>query len=442
MRLRTVVLSGITTSIHTGSKRNLSRVLHDAMKGRILLFTIQNSPSSHHVIDFLNDRKLDFQTVDLDVHQDIREDVLAESGRKTVPLLFFNQVCLGGWEEISNMATEEVDKLVGDVNSTEPSDKIMSWIQQIEEGVVESGTGGEDDVSIFSDGNEVKNAVNKDDQYLLQEDQAPTTTAETSTANTVPTASQMAKEIRMLMLSLKGNHISEDGKKVDYKKMAEDPEFKVFKEKTLQLKDVSLNGASRDEKIALFINLYNALVIHSMVEYGPPTNMLQRYKFFNTASYVIDGHRYTLQDMENGVLRANRKAMGAFRKPFSSGDPRLEVALKECEPRVHFALVCGAKSCPPIGTYQVEKIDKQLDLATKSFISGDDVLVNISKQEVQISQIFKWYSVDFGNNKNEIVQWIHNHLGEGEKKTQLHQLLEGGKFKLSHLPYNWDLNKK
>lgn len=43
-------------------------------------------------------------------------------------------------------------------------------------------------------------------------------------------------------------------------------------------------------------------------------------------------------------------------KPFGSSDPRLKVALETPEPLIHFALVCGAKSCPPIKTYSAEVI--------------------------------------------------------------------------------------
>ena len=45
---------------------------------------------------------------------------------------------------------------------------------------------------------------------------------------------------------------------------------------------------------------------------------------------------------------------GMFSRPFGKSDPRLAIALEECEPLVHFALVCGAKSCPPIKTYSAE----------------------------------------------------------------------------------------
>ena len=77
-------------------------------------------------------------------------------------------------------------------------------------------------------------------------------------------------------------------------------------------------------------------------------------QFFNSVCYIIGGYEYSLQDIENGVLRANRRGVGMLSLPFSTHDPRLRVALDSCEPLVHFGLVCGAKSCPPIATYTAD----------------------------------------------------------------------------------------
>ena len=90
-------------------------------------------------------------------------------------------------------------------------------------------------------------------------------------------------------------------------------------------------------------------------------------------SYIIGGLSYSLNDMENGILRNNRRSMGTlYMRPFSSDDPRLELAIEPVDPRIHFALNCGAKSCPPIKTFSALEIDDQLDLATKAFLEVSD----------------------------------------------------------------------
>ena len=116
--------------------------------------------------------------------------------------------------------------------------------------------------------------------------------------------------------------------------------------------DGSFTELIRTDKIAFFINIYNALVIHAHVERGVPTSTYQRYKFFSGMSYNIGGYNLSLNDIENGVLRSNRAAMATlYMKPFSASDPRMKIILPEVEPRIHFALNCGAKSCPPIKTF-------------------------------------------------------------------------------------------
>lgn len=97
---------------------------------------------------------------------------------------------------------------------------------------------------------------------------------------------------------------------MDYSSIKSSSEFHNYETLTLSLQRVDIESASREEKLAFFINVYNALVIHANVVRGPATSLWQRYKFFNHSRYIIGGHSYSLQDIENGVLRANRKGVG------------------------------------------------------------------------------------------------------------------------------------
>ena len=65
---------------------------------------------------------------------------------------------------------------------------------------------------------------------------------------------------------------------VDYKGIAQDPKFEKYVKATGQLARVDIQSATREEKLAFFINVYNALVIHATVKRGPPVNIWQRYK--------------------------------------------------------------------------------------------------------------------------------------------------------------------
>jgi hypothetical protein len=83
-------------------------------------------------------------------------------------------------------------------------------------------------------------------------------------------------------------------------------QFQSYKKLTIELQRVDVAALPRNARLAFFINVYNALVIHGTVEKGKPKNMLSKFNFFRKTAYNIAGHVYSLNDIENGVLRANR----------------------------------------------------------------------------------------------------------------------------------------
>ncbi|KAF6719484.1 hypothetical protein FQA47_000962 [Oryzias melastigma] len=318
------------------------------------------------------------------------------TSRSTVPQIFFNSVYVGGNEELQKLAPEELQRLVSLVR-TEPLPA---------------------------------------DALPLPEEN-PSEPADLETDN----AAELSLLLREMILKLFSEHLSADGKSVDYKGMSVNPAFERYCDLAIQLQRVELLSLSREEKLAFFINIYNALVIHGYLRLGAPTNWWHRYRFFNYVSYLIGGEVFTLQDIENGVLRGNRKGVAQLRKPFSKTDPRLQVALPDVEPLIHFALNCGAKGCPPIKTYTPQDIDSQLRTAAEAFLENDDAcVVDSGKGEVRLSQIFKWYRADFGDTDEKLLKWVLDHMSDSPKKTSLQGVLSGGKTKVSFLPYDWSSN--
>jgi hypothetical protein len=108
------------------------------------------------------------------------------------------------------------------------------------------------------------------------------------------------------------------------------------------------------------------------------------------------------------------------------------------ERRIHFALNCASRSCPPIRAYLPEKIEGQLDLATRSFIAEDIELLP-HRMELRISSIFKWFASDFGGRRGTL-NFLLAHLSDEGKKDWLACQRERVKF--SYKPYDWGLNGK
>ena len=94
----------------------------------------------------------------------------------------------------------------------------------------------------------------------------------------------------------------------------------------------------------------------------------------------------------NGTAQKYTREVTVFTYPIPSpGDPRLKIALSEAEPRIHFALNCGAKSCPPIKTFSAEEVQKQLDVATQSYLESEEALkIEEDKATVYLSMLLKW----------------------------------------------------
>lgn len=80
----------------------------------------------------------------------------------------------------------------------------------------------------------------------------------------------------MVLLELYDKHMFPDGKSINYVALARDKLFSQFITATTELQRVDVSGLTRDERMALFLNLYNILIVHSIAVL-PPANLVQRY---------------------------------------------------------------------------------------------------------------------------------------------------------------------
>jgi hypothetical protein len=113
--------------------------------------------------------------------------------------------------------------------------------------------------------------------------------------------------------------------------------------------------ATDSERLAFWINLYNALIVDAVITLGVKQSVQAVKGFFWRAAYTIGGQRFSAHDIEHGILRANAAHPAIPGPHFASGDPRRRHSLVQLDPRVHFALVCGARSCPPIAPSSISR---------------------------------------------------------------------------------------
>lgn len=152
-----------------------------------------------------------------------------------------------------------------------------------------------------------------------------------------------------------------------------------------------LNNSAR--QLAFWINLYNAAVQYTLSK----DNSLYEDKdeYFGRDQVKIAGHTISLDLIEHGILRHSKikYALGYFNKWFIS-DFEEKFRLKEADPRIHFALNCGAKSCPPIPILRPSTVNYQLDKATAQFLKHT---TQVKDEEVWVTPLMSWFRGDFGN---------------------------------------------
>jgi len=246
--------------------------------------------------------------------------------------------------------------------------------------------------------------------------------------------------LTLAMADLKAGFIDLETGGVRYGNIRGSDVFERYKNLAGELKKFDLTSLkSREQRLAFWINIYNTMVIHGVIELSLQRSVKEFPRFFDRLIYEIGGHRFSLNEIEHGILRGNRRHPYRLFRPFRRRDPRIVFAATPIDPRIHFALVCGARSCPPIGFYEAEQIDFQLQLAAASFVNSPQVRVLPGENTLSLSMIFKWYKSDFGEDKKGLIETVLQFLDEGEPKEYLKQ--RRARIRVSYQPYDWSLNQ-
>ena len=200
---------------------------------------------------------------------------------------------------------------------------------------------------------------------------------------------------------------------IDYKSWQQDPKHQEAM--NLLTQDVPSTYTQREQKISFWINAYNLLVIDLIISNAPDISIQHIGGIvgdpWNIYSWKIGGDTYSLEQIHQEQLRPLK------------------------EPRIHFALTCGAISCPPIKKtpYYAKKIYSQLEKQTAQYIASpqgtrlrDADRRNETRKQVYTSPIFKWYRVDF--NRGKVADFLASYLDMNHAELA------------DSLEFDWELN--
>jgi hypothetical protein len=177
-------------------------------------------------------------------------------------------------------------------------------------------------------------------------------------------------------------------------KMNLDTKIEELKLKSISITDLQNELDGDVAKKTFWINIYNAYYQILANRQEEP-----RKSIFSKKEIAIVQTPFSLDDIEHGILRKYRLkwSYGYLPNPFV---PKLiqKLAVQKIDYRIHFALNCGAKSCPPIAFYNLEKINKQLEGAMYSFVLSE-TSVDEKNKTIMTSRLLHWYCGDFGGKK-------------------------------------------
>jgi hypothetical protein len=237
--------------------------------------------------------------------------------------------------------------------------------------------------------------------------------------------------------ALKAEAIDEAGRRVDYAQLAQSRVYAEYRSLTPRLRTLNLaHIITRYERLAFWLNLYNALVIDGIIAYGVrhSETRLGIFAFFRRAVYEVGGMRFSCDDIEHGVLRANRGHPLLPGPQFGASDPRRSGVVDPMDARIHFALNCGSRSCPPIGAYGADHVDAQLTLATRGALDQE---VLLEADELRVPRVFRWFARDFGGRPGVIAFLLH-YLPHDDRRAWLEA--QGSRAQLRHDGFDWSLN--
>lgn len=193
---------------------------------------------------------------------------------------------------------------------------------------------------------------------------------------------------------------------------------------TLQINENAGTPLNINDQLALWVNLYNAFTVATILEKYPIKSVLPRILgipnwlgflwFFQRQIYIVGSKNYSLAEIENKILREKLQ-----------------------EPRIHFAIVCASIGCPLLraGAYYPDQVLSQLDDDARRFINNlDKVKYDANKNILYCSKIFKWYRQDFLQVAPSVPEYIRSYLNTELPLT--------ASTPVKYLYYDWNLNQQ
>lgn len=154
---------------------------------------------------------------------------------------------------------------------------------------------------------------------------------------------------------------------------------------------------SDDQKLAFWLNIYNAYI--QLLLQREPSLYEDKGAFFTNPRIAFNNSIISFDQIEHGIIRHSQLKFGlGYVTNFFASDWEKSLRLSKRDARVHFALNCGAKSCPYIGIFSATTVRNQLAKGTQQYLEEVSVYTE-EDQKCVTSPLFKWFRGDFNGSE-------------------------------------------
>ncbi|KAF5193020.1 electron transporter, putative (Protein of unknown function, DUF547) [Thalictrum thalictroides] len=208
-----------------------------------------------------------------------------------------------------------------------------------------------------------------------------------------------------------------------------------------QLEKVTLKRLKHEEKLAFWINIHNALVMHALLVYGIPQNNVKRISLILKAAYNVGGHTISADTIQSSILGCRMprpvqwlRTLFSGRTKFKAGDDQQSYIIEHSEPLLHFALCSGSHSDPALRVYTPKKVFQELETAKEEYIRA--TLGVRKEQKILLPKIVESFAKDSGLCPASLAEMIEQSVPETLRKT-LRSVQRKSRKSIEWVPHNF-----
>ncbi|XP_016558939.2 uncharacterized protein LOC107858693 isoform X2 [Capsicum annuum] len=196
-----------------------------------------------------------------------------------------------------------------------------------------------------------------------------------------------------------------------------EPLLQNFRSIVSRLEVINPQKLSHAEKLAFWINIHNALVMHAFLSYGVPQKNEKRVLLLLKAAYNVGGHVVSTNMIQSSILGCRMSRSGQWlrllrssRGKFKAGDERQAYAIEHPEPLLHFALCSGNHLDPAVRVYTPKRVFQELEAANEEYIRAT---FGVKKdQKVVLPKVVESFAKDAGLCPAGVMEMIQQSLPE------------------------------